>query len=405
MKIFSKLDKAQINYCVIRNRNGIKMSKDIDIFVKANHFPKMKRILIQNDFRQIYSGPIPGHQVFYTYSSGKFTTLDVQAGGLTHNGIVYLPEEYLLPKMTTDAYVLGLVLHSIIDKGYFKSEYKKEIETVSRKLCTELLGQNLGMEIAELIEKRAFGKLLKHKRRLILKSITNKPKGVLAFIEIYTVRVKKLANPFWAGPLVVCIGPDGSGKSSAAGGAAKALARATIRSKTVYMGWRGSILPFISTAMKADSTVFKKSTETREVTGNSAGLSLRSIAVTALYTFELWLRYLIKILPARKTGVTVFCDRYYYDRLALDNHLPQFFQSVLWLIIPKPSVTFLFTAKGETLALRERNLPKENLKKQRARYLALNKTLKAIVINTDQKNKKAAVDLVTKTLWHKKIIG
>ena len=136
--------------------------------------------------------------------------------------------------------------------------------------------------------------------------------------------------------------------------------------------------------MKADNKMFTKRKKTKEVKGNSIFLATRSCIISLLYFVELTLRYLIRIFPFYQAGFIVLTDRYYYDRVVLDNNLPKIARKIFAKFIPQPDLIFYFTAKPETLAKREKNLHLKNLSLQHKAYESWAKYSKTIRIDTDK---------------------
>tara|TARA_Y100000310_G_scaffold286501_1_gene310727 strand:- start:1490 stop:1978 length:489 start_codon:yes stop_codon:yes gene_type:complete len=158
------------------------------------------------------------------------------------------------------------------------------------------------------------------------------------------------------------------------------------------------MLPFLSNLMKTDKAIFKSNSH-ELASKNRFLLATRSIMITLLYTVELYLRFLFKILPALKSGSVIITDRYFYDRIALDNSLPLFLKKIYLYIIPKPSLTFYFTAEPKILCAREKNLPKAVLAKQYLGFESTYKMFSAKRLDTDTNNTQKIVNIIMKGLF------
>ena len=162
---------------------------------------------------------------------------------------------------------------------------------------------------------------------------------------IYKAKIRKIlriVNPFYYAPLIAFIGTDGSGKSTMTKKINSIFSKNGFESKYVYMGWNEPILPvdFFSKLLHRFLGTGKK--------GNGKEESKKSLYRQALYfsadlfvLFEMYLRYVLKILPSRKLGRIVFSDRYAYDRI-LYRHSSGFARWFLLNLFPKPSYTFQY---------------------------------------------------------------
>ena len=188
------------------------------------------------------------------------------------------------------------------------------------------------------------------------------PLGLLNTFVIYTKRILKVLNPFWMGPLIVFIGPEGGGKTSNSYSLVERLHNSAIRAKRVYMGWHEFVIPFLSFLKKTDTKLFFKNESNPSNT--SFKTTLRSLIIFLIYFFELFLRYWIKIYPARKIGVIVVTDRYFYDGLLLYDNIPDFLKKMMKFFIPRPTVSFYLTADPKILSIRKNEVPIKTLTKQ-----------------------------------------
>lgn len=399
-----------VSFVLLRQRD--KNKTEVDLFVSKKDVRQARKVLKENKYWQSFNGPIPGHLVYSKLSvdSRIIETVDLHIGGLSHDGILYLPEKYFL----NDTYrvatiVVGIILHSIIDKARFKPDYKKIIKNSLEnkdtnwqvgEILEKLFGLSVSGELMRRIVQNDFDEVIKLRNRLLFRSAINYPSGVLRFLKIYINRISKVINPFWWGQLVVFIGSDGSGKSTASEDLYGKLRGATIRSSKVYMGWRNSVLPIIPQLMKTDSKVFKGGKKHKLKTKSKFGLMLRSVAITILYFIEMYLRYLFFILPKLKLGEVVITDRYFYDRLILDKNLPYLFRSVCKYFIPKPNLVFGMSAPVKIISKRETNLSIENLSKQKVYYEQFFFENNVVRIDTSKNNQNQVSKKVLKNVWN-----
>lgn len=431
-KIISLIHNSNIDYCLIRNfypfiethtnqypkmfTNEDIVIKDLDILISSKDNHAVVNLLLKNGFIQTFTGPIPGHLVFVKYNNliNKFIHLDLHVGGLTHDGILYFPESLILNNKllinniyitNSDQYISGLILHSIFDKKYFKPEYQTDITNYIKtanasfySVMNTLIPYTLIPEITSDIQKEEYSKILKYRLKLIFYFSFKYPSGMMNFLTINLSRACKVLNPFWKGALISFIGPDGSGKTSSSDEIQKILQSGGFRVRKVYMGWRGSIIPFISKLMTTDKKVFRVDQNKPQQIDNSMLKIFRSILITKLYIFEMSLRYIFLIFPYRKLGYIILTDRYVYDRIALDRNLPAIIKKAIHWFFPKPTLCLYFSAEPEVLAQRESNLSLANLENQFAGFEKIQKDIMAVKFATDVQNQNSILQAIMRII-------
>lgn len=411
-KIIDEFNAKSLPYCLIRNftKHEIKQSADIDFLIRRQDYKKFESILMKQGFVQIFSGPFPGHSVFIrdNPAEGNFINIDLHVDGIARDGMLYLPITGLIERrekyrnyyaLSKEDRIIALALHSIIDKGIFKESYMKDIASnIKSKSFNKVYLMHRIREIHPLIGKTLyislinldFDTLLKMRYMIIAERLILYPKGLINMLSINSKRILKVFNPFWNGALVVFIGPEGGGKSYNSKLLNTNLIRSAIRCKRVYMGWHELILPFNKLLKTADRKVFanyqKKQT-------NSAIGKVRSMIIFAIYLIELYARYLIRILPARKIGIIITTDRYFYDGLILYSDVPFIFRRMLLKLIPKPTVCFYLKANIDNMTKRKPEVPYDTLKEQVRLHDYYSTHISCVKVTTD--------DLSSKTIARK----
>lgn len=172
-------------------------------------------------------------------------------------------------------------------------------------------------------------------------------------------KLRRVAFP--TGLLVVFLGPDGVGKSTALGATETALApafRFTARFHLRPKLLRGSAAAQAFTA------------EPHSKPNRGALISIvKLIFLVADYTAGYWLT----IRPLLVRSNFVLFDRYFYD-LAVDNRRyryggPAWLVRVASHLIPSPDAVLVFDAPADVIHARKQELPREEIERQRKLYL------------------------------------
>lgn len=107
------------------------------------------------------------------------------------------------------------------------------------------------------------------------------------------------------------------------------------------------------------------------------------------YNLDFVLGHFFKILPLKKQNRLVIFDRYYYDyfgdmiRYKYDIN-PRLVE-VCCAFIPKPDLVFVLDADEHVIYERKKEVPVEEIARQRKRYAALlDKNINAVMVNVDR---------------------
>lgn len=194
------------------------------------------------------------------------------------------------------------------------------------------------------------------------------------------------------GPLIVLYGTDTSGKSSTARALKKEFEKKGKHAKVIYLGWRGSTIPAIGTVMQAEQKVKQSIKVSKNV------LKIRSLIITLVFFIDRYLRFLVKILPFRLFGYTVITDRYFYDRIFLDESFNDSVKRMLLKLVPTPSASYYLYASNKTLTKRDPTMPKESFTIQKKLFRSSVKMTKSIAIDTNKLTPKHVAALIIKNL-------
>src|SRR5919109_1612790 len=250
---------------------------------------------------------------------------------------------------STEDFVSGLIFHNILAKKRIQEKhYEIILKFLKNNLDKDYIRSNISKYglykiFQELVENFAKAcndkKLIEHIYRraffaLILRRPCNLVRICLMYIRRYTVKL-------WGkrrGILLTFIGPDGSGKSTTIYEVHKRLREIGLSCSTVYLGpWGQSILhlqkhlrwlnPSPYREDYKDYYTEKHKNKPDPLQGlKKVKLQIRSALYYTLLIVEMWIRWLMLVLPKLRRGEIVIADRYIYDILAGYKGLPMDYQ-------------------------------------------------------------------------------
>jgi len=246
-------------------------------------------------------------------------------------------------------------------------------------IAGELFGRRWSQRVAEACKGGSLSSLLP-----VLKAplwLTRLAKDPLTPLRHFARGVPRLAarslKP--TGLFLVILGPDGVGKSSLVGRLAESLGQAAFSRFRIFH-WRPMvILPQRETGV---AVADPHDEPPRGMLGS----------ITALFGIFLdyWLGFSLVLRPfLARSGLIVF-DRYYHDLLI--DPLRYRYGGPMWLarflgrFVPPPDLVFLVLDADEKVILsRKREVPPEELRRQRESYQQFtNSSKKAILVKTDR---------------------
>lgn len=210
------------------------------------------------------------------------------------------------------------------------------------------------------------------RRKLWLQTCKHRPVAIIAdCIQFLFMVIGRIAVP--PGTMVVLLGPDGVGKSTAAQKIAQTLSKAF--SGVVVGHLRPWLLPRIKTRLVGD--VAKPNPAESDLRGLAESphglvISLLRLGYAGLdYIFGYWLR----IHLALAKGQLVIFDRYYHDYFA-DHHqkgvnLPEWLLRPVCRLFPSPHRVFVLAAGGDIVHSRRRDLSAAEAERQVLAFTAL----------------------------------
>lgn len=387
-KILEQFNKEKVRYCILRNYEFLlgrgEVTADIDILI--SELTRIDKIMTANGFIKHAPRYVKGHVIYsrYLVKENRFLEFDFQVGNIAWNDIPYLGGEEVLNrrKKLSYFYVLSnedmfihLILHSLLGKRKFKTKYKTILNQLRKKnLDREYVKDNLRDEkILKLAYAGKFTKLEKIRGYLIRRAIFEKP---LTFLSVLA---KWLIWKLPKGKVVSIIGMDGSGKSTAIKNLHTILNHHQIVNKVIYTGrGKNNIIPIAKIGNKYKNIENKDKYKQKNKGKPQKGL-IYTLA-SPLYALDLWIRYVLHILPRKLKGEIVLTDRYSSDMLLMDN-VPMFIKEALFAVFPKPALTF-YLYNDIPILHKRRGHPIEDLKRQENLFKEVNRKLGSVKVKT-----------------------
>lgn len=111
-----------------------------------------------------------------------------------------------------------------------------------------------------------------------------------------------------------------------------------------------------------------------------AGRPWFRLARDAAYVLDMWMRYLVRLWPARRRPGVVITDRYAYD-LLLDPNATVLAHAVMTRLFPRPDLCVYLTADVGTLLARKSEQSPDELARQLRLYDAYGRKLRWVRIS------------------------
>jgi thymidylate kinase len=392
--LFHAWGKANINFVVLRNYKELPdcIGNDIDILVSNETLPLAEKILktVSNKLgfklhNRAEFSPVclfvihisTGYQVqFDLFTSLQWRFFDILIPDkVLRNRSMYkgIPIPHPLHEATLN------LLTTLLFQGHVKDKYKSFIAQSFREntelaiaILTRLFGDRIGKQIINYVTQADWDSIEAHRndlrKAMAISQLRTRSTYIFkkAFFDVKRL-VKRWFN--YPGVFIVCVGPDGSGKSSVADRVMKRLETTFKRDKSRYYHWK----PLTFRLSKAD----------RGLVHNPHGQTTRGTLASTIYLFyhllEFFLGGILRLKPVLFRNGMVFVDRYFYD-IIVDPKRYRLNASA-WLVcliaktIVKPDLVICLDAPAKLFYERKQEVPYEEVVRQREAYLAFAKGL------------------------------
>lgn len=401
--MLKRMEENEVEYVIMRNfeflfDSGKQVGNDLDVVIDKKNVRKVEQ-LFEKEFSGQQISPFSRHVGYWKYlpKEKKVVKFHFHIAGISGNHVIYLPSKQLLErkKKLGNFYVVsdedlftGLVLHAHLAGNKAKSKYLALVNGFidSGELDRDYISSNLrriyGDVLGKRIEELCFSKDfegLENLRKKMRKKLISRNFFEIGLIKALSV-VWKLYRRSRLKPLVVFLGMDGSGKTTATQSLQELLEKNKVKSCLFYTGrGKGNVLPIQFFGRKYKSR--EKKADAKKLGGEKkVSLSRRVLYSLAapVFSFDLFLRYLFFIFPKRWAEHVVIADRYATDILLMKN-VPLWVRKTLYFFFPKPVLVLYLYNEPKILYDRKPGHPKGDLERQEKIYSWLVPELKNVV--------------------------
>lgn len=398
-ELIREFNRRKVRYCILRNYEFLldpreKPGFDLDVSIAEEDRQEAESVLHAHGFIRKPRQFSRRHQGYHSFSTEEMMNIgvDVQWDGVVWNDIEYLgssiygrrrKQGWLFTLADEDALIMYLC-HSLLGKRFFKEKYARLLRTLAAKRLDECMitghlsrifhDERIGERLLALVKRGSFGELLRLRALLIGRFISWRNLPRFLMLSIRWLWEKKVPHAY---PLIVLMGPDGAGKSTAVAGLQQVLEKNRRPAAVVYLGrGRRNILPIASAGKKVKRSLAARPLLIRKLIYSCAA---------PLYTVDLLLRYVLNVWWKRRRRI-VLADRYGTD-IYLMPHLGSALRSALFTLFPRPALAFYLYNDPQVLYRRRRQQSVEELQRQLALFGAMASKLQAISVKADTKER------------------
>jgi thymidylate kinase len=408
--LFSALNASGIDYCVLRNYEGLPydlQGSDLDILVSPQHLSRSIQIVLatarQNNGFAIWREWNDYLRALFHCSgmAGEGNRWGVHIDLFTANnwrGLDYYPCDQVLSRSVyrngirvadgCDANLIAF-LSRLLHTGGTHKDYLPRAAAAFGRLTEQArlqISETFGKHMEVLI------RVLETQDLTVLEAVAKKLRRKLLFVRLLRSPFSVLRNRLHClcihlgrvlrrpGIFVAVIGPDGAGKTTLIESARQDF-RKLIHIDTEIKYLRPGLLPWLY--------VFAGRSEEKEVVrsephaGKPSG-TIGSLFRLAYYTVDYLLGYWINIFPVLvKRATVIFFDRYFYDYYVDPTRwkirAPWWLVGIFGRFIPCPDLVIMLHVEPEIVHWRKQELPVEELRRQTEQMRKVAERLKNVV--------------------------
>ena len=384
--LFRLLDEHRVRYCVLHSWEGLpdKLPSDLDLAVHPRdraRLPTVFQGLFEEGYRPVQRWQYRGRGAQFDFAwfeqeGMRSARIDVTDRYWPH-ALVLMPGEELVRNrqqykgfwVANPAVEFAYILVKKTLKGSLPPHQAERLKMLvnelgksqAQKIAGELFGDRWKEQVVDACAGGTLGGPLGQlKKRLWVTKLRRDPQNAFRYVlrEVRRLAVRTFVP---IGLFVVILGPDGVGKSTLVGRLAESLQQATFNRCRIFH-WRPNVVaPQKETGMPV--------TDPHDKAPRGA---LGSIVVLFGLFLDYWLGFIFILRPIlTRAGLVVF-DRYYHDLLIDPLRYryggPMSLAKFLGRLVPAPDLLFLVDAEDDIILSRKREVPPEELRRQRQAY-------------------------------------
>lgn len=405
-QFFTELQTQGITYCVLRNYDGLPdmdaVGTDVDIWVAPAAGRRFLLILFQSaeltgwrlvGFLPKLALSIDGAYIFAEGSGSEIMHFDIYTS-LHWKGIPYLREStirkgiirhehgFQIPSPAIEA--TEIILKKVLYENRVPERYSKHLASILRchqDACTfvvleGIFGKGTISHLRELAAARQWSELGRRgrslRRLLFTQQMAMHPVSTaISFLRHLSARVRERLRPQW-GAFVVLIGPDGSGKTTAAQNLLQSVATKRLFGRRIYLYRRFPLFPelklFVRWLRRSRDAGMPAPTENLEEVKPFG--CLRCTMYVVYYGVEYMLGRLWLWWQFGKNRALVVSDRYFHEYLLQHQFRksPRWLLALLMKLIAQPDALIYLRTDPETACLRKAERSVQELQRQSALF-------------------------------------
>lgn len=396
---FSELFNRKLNYCLLRNFQGLpeRIGNDIDILVDPKHLNEISQVFLKNAkkngfhfikrierdgylglyFSETVSNEILLIDLFYKLQKRWKHYANIQQ--LLSNKVKY--KQFYVLNPTHEVYTI--TMKEILTYGFVRDKYIKRFNEIKlnqklfNAISNQFLKENDRIILFESIKtKKIFNSENDNYMRLKNPTFLRLMYNIMSYTKCFLK--SKIKNLFGPSPIVCLIGPDGVGKSTLSEVLKAASLKSNLYNDAKIYHHRFDLIPALGKLFA------KRNNKAKEINPDYGHINTihtwsRTMIYLIYYSFDFILGWTVVFNAKLKNEIIIF-DRYYFDFFiqnsysAVSNNTKRFF----YLFLPKPNATFFLYANPYTVVARKNELTIEQHLKQNNQCLYI---LKHVVKN------------------------